>query len=322
MPNNPLSKNITSRDEATNDLEKLVANMTGANIPEEQTSGLGKELKKILPGAGGLLPEYSNPEVGKILGVEMGQSDIVLFDCHIPNRDVRLSSEQGANTYVGSYPGFKAINDEIIGCYIIIGNTVIPTECYYTDRGGEIFIGYEDNDIQYRFFSHGKYTIINYGKEDCTIHPSRISVTAYVSVPTVIWRDESELPIPSPSVAGKALLVNNQGTGYTLGDWPNELPTPTAQDEGKLIGVNSSGDYILIDDRLPESAAQDEGKLVGVDSSGDYILRNNYTPDPQTVTIGLVEHEATVHNILVGTAELEDGVSDLPTGVIYLQIEE
>lgn len=319
-----LSKNIISKDGATNDLEKLVANMTGSHIPEEQTSGLGKELKKILPGAGGLLPKYDHLEVGKVLGVKYERVNVTLFDCMIPDKDVYISVGKGSNSYHGTYSGFKAYQPSVVDdCKIIIG-IGLPMRCKYRQNldGSPYALYGQPHAINYLFNSDGSYSIINGEDSETVVHPTRIRVTACINIPTAVWRDESELPIPSPTDAGKALLVNNQGNAYVLGDWPNELPTPTVQDEDKLVGVNSSGTYALVNDRLPESTVQDEGKLVGVNNSGAYILRNNYTPDPQTVTIGLVEHEATVHNILVGTAELEDGVSDLPTGVIYLQIEE
>lgn|GEM_PF-3622217 len=326
MPNNPLSKNIISSDLATNDLEKLVANMTGSNIPEEQTSGLGKELKKIFPGAGGLLPAYDSDEIGQVLSVEEIPIEVALFNCTIPNKDIELSNKHGSDTYIGTYSGFKLPTRGNITAYnIYVAASRLPVPCQFFSNHGDYYIQYQAPlyDLTYRFYGNGTYVIIYEGELDYYIvSPKRMRMEAGVLTPTAIWRDESELPIPSPTDAGKALLVNNQGTAYVLGNWPNELPTPTAEDESKFIRVNENGDYELLDGQVPTSTVEDSGKLLGVDSSGAYILRNNYTPDPQTVTIGLVEHEATVHNILVGTAELEDGVSDLPTGVIYLQIEE
>lgn len=215
MPNNPLSKNIISNDLATNDLEKLVANMTGSHIPEEQTSGLGKELKKILPGAGGLLPEYGNPEVGKVLGIMYKHVPITLFDCMIPDKDIELEDQRGNNIYEGSYPGFKAPTGEVDICDIVIGGTGIPKPCDYEIEPPTHLVSYDDEDIYYEFYEGGFYRITNNNGYAVTIHPTRIRAIAYILTPTAVWRDESELPIPSPTDAGKAVVVNNSGE-YTL----------------------------------------------------------------------------------------------------------
>lgn len=70
---------------------------------------------------------------------------------------------------------------------------------------------------------------------------------------------------------------------------------------------------------IPEPTAEDHGKIVYVDNSGNYILDDLPT---ETWTVGLATYIASTRAIAVGTAEFEDGVTDLPTGVIYLQIEE
>lgn len=68
-----LSKNIISKDGPTNDLERLVSNMSGSEYPVEPTFGLGKEIKKIdkdgSSSSGGDLPTPTQADAGKAVVV-------------------------------------------------------------------------------------------------------------------------------------------------------------------------------------------------------------------------------------------------------------
>ena len=66
----------------------------------------------------------------------------------------------------------------------------------------------------------------------------------------------------------------------------NTLPTPTALDEGKIISVDTSGNYVLIDnpssgetENLPDPSEADEGKILSVGADGNYILTDNPAND-------------------------------------------
>ena len=66
----------------------------------------------------------------------------------------------------------------------------------------------------------------------------------------------------------------------------NTLPTPTALDEGKIISVDTSGNYVLIDnpssgetENLPDPSEADEGKILSVGVDGNYILIDNPAKD-------------------------------------------
>ena len=66
----------------------------------------------------------------------------------------------------------------------------------------------------------------------------------------------------------------------------NTLPTPTALDEGKIISVDTSGNYVLIDnpssgetENLPDPSEADEGKILSVGADGNYILTDNSAKD-------------------------------------------
>lgn len=66
----------------------------------------------------------------------------------------------------------------------------------------------------------------------------------------------------------------------------NTLPTPTALDEGKIISVDTSGNYVLIDnpssgetENLPDPSEADEGKILSVGADGNYILTDNPAKD-------------------------------------------
>lgn len=55
-----------------------------------------------------------------------------------------------------------------------------------------------------------------------------------------------------------------------------DLPTPSASDSGKILGVDQDGKYALGDDQgtvLPSPTAEDNGKIVSVDNAA-YVLAN------------------------------------------------
>lgn len=59
-----------------------------------------------------------------------------------------------------------------------------------------------------------------------------------------------------------------------------ELPTPTPEDAGKVLGIDSNGDYALITPtELPTPEVADAGKVLGVDAEGKYALITPETPD-------------------------------------------
>ena len=51
------------------------------------------------------------------------------------------------------------------------------------------------------------------------------------------------------------------------------IPTPTAEDVGKVLMVNDEGKWVLsaIPSQLPAVETTDEGKVLTVDSSGDWV---------------------------------------------------
>ena len=64
------------------------------------------------------------------------------------------------------------------------------------------------------------------------------------------------------------------------------LPTPTVLDEGKIISVDTFGNYVLIDnpssggtENLPDPSEADEGKILSVGADGNYILTDNSAKD-------------------------------------------
>lgn len=66
----------------------------------------------------------------------------------------------------------------------------------------------------------------------------------------------------------------------------NTLPIPTALDEGKIISVDTFGNYVLIDnpssgetENLPDPSEADEGKILSVGADGNYILTDNPAKD-------------------------------------------
>lgn len=92
---------------------------------------------------------------------------------------------------------------------------------------------------------------------------------------------------------GDFIICVSSGEAASDLDWTvvqgntfNTLPTPTALDEGKIISVDTSGNYVLIDnpssgetENLPDPSEADEGKILSVGADGNYILTDNPAED-------------------------------------------
>lgn len=89
----------------------------------------------------------------------------------------------------------------------------------------------------------------------------------------------TELPETGVEDAGDVLMVNEEGE-WAKGEIiiPQEVPTPTAADIGKIVSVVSDGDegaeYGLEDipSEVPVPAVADSGKVISVNASGEYEL--------------------------------------------------
>ena len=107
--------------------------------------------------------------------------------------------------------------------------------------------------------------------------------------------------VPQPSVAdeGKVISVDSSGE-YVLEDLPSEVPEPSVADEGKVISVDSSGEYVLEDltSEVPEPSVADEGKTIVVNSEGEYVLDNapSGLPSYTDADIGKTLNVASIEN--------------------------
>ena len=57
---------------------------------------------------------------------------------------------------------------------------------------------------------------------------------------------ENELPVPTPEDAGKAVIVNESGTGYELGSGGSSLPPYTSADKGKGLFLAEDGETVTV----------------------------------------------------------------------------
>ncbi len=125
----------------------------------------------------------------------------------------------------------------------------------------------------------------------------------------------SRLPVATPSDAGKAMVVNNQGqwsmtaVDYlpaaeatdagsvlmvnSLGGWSimpidltgDGLPEVDSTDAGCILRVDSQGEWGLEElPDLPIPSISDEGKVLGIDSSGDFVLLSSGASGLPSVT--------------------------------------
>lgn len=89
--------------------------------------------------------------------------------------------------------------------------------------------------------------------------------------------DIASIPSPSAEDAGKIVKVSEEGEYELADDAGTVLPTPAVADAGKVVKVSDEGSYELADDEgtvLPTPTAADAGKVLGVDSNGAWELDN------------------------------------------------
>lgn len=117
---------------------------------------------------------------------------------------------------------------------------------------------------------------------------------------------------------GDFIICVSSGKAASDLDWTvvqgntfNTLPTPTALDEGKIISVDTSGNYVLIDnpssgetENLPDPSEADEGKILSVGVDGNYILTDNPANDKLDKNNGTATGTTTFDKAQANSLEL------------------
>ena len=117
---------------------------------------------------------------------------------------------------------------------------------------------------------------------------------------------------------GDFVICVNSGEAASDLDWTvvqgntfSTLPTPTALDEGKIISVDASGNYVLIDnpssgetENLPDPSEADEGKILSVGADGNYILTDNPAKDKLDKNNGTATGTTTFDKAQANSLEL------------------
>jgi hypothetical protein len=155
-----LSKNIISKDGPTNDLERLVSNMSGSEYPVEPTFGLGKEIKKIAQNgssSSGGVPEAN--EEGLVLTTGTNGNKITIIDADITTPILH----SGDDPYQGTWAGFDESlikwpeiyePDQMVGT--VDGHEIVYNIKTYEDNIHYIGTTWGNNGV-IRFFPDGTF---------------------------------------------------------------------------------------------------------------------------------------------------------------------
>lgn len=103
-------------------------------------------------------------------------------------------------------------------------------------------------------------------------------------IPYVPPKPPATLPQPEETDIGKYLNVDSN-VDLVYSSVENELPTPTADDNGKFVGVDDAK-YKIVDapTELPSVSSSDNGKFLGV-SSGKWQKVSSPVSPLKTITI-------------------------------------
>ena len=218
---------------------RLQSILNGEDI-EPQT-----RLEYFAKNSGGSLPEYDEDDIGKVLTVTETEDERII----VPSQTLVFSPGENAT--------FVAPLTDVNMALLSEGDTVAVTT-QYEQQGqsgsktieGNYYNGevtYIELDSQTVFtLTENAFILSGSGASIYAGLLNGISATSTVRNANVGWQTNSEVPDPTSADYGKIIGVDQSGN-YDLIDAPSEVPEPTSADYGKIIGVDQSGNYSLID---------------------------------------------------------------------------
>ena len=175
-------------------------------------------------------------------------------------------------------------------------------------HGSTFYINFTCDNVDYTYmYINGGYTYLQYYNSSAHVDAAR-----FMGYP-VLWYDSKYQTVTftggteatNPTFID--IVINNSDNISGLGSiWvevnPDELPSVTGSDNGKLLGVsNGAWAKVSAPTELPSVTSSDEGKMPVVNSSGQWATTNAF--EEETWTFTLTDNTTITRTVLIKVVE-------------------